>query len=90
MPSQRRRSSVPAWDPDRRRGAPWPRRRRRRCWPPHRSAAPPATRNLLNPPAGQPTPAASGSPEHPHPDITLPPLLPGLLPGLGLKAEDVE
>ncbi|AWZ13955.1 DUF5667 domain-containing protein [Streptomyces sp. ICC1] len=48
------------------------------------------TGNLLNPPAGQPTPAASGSPEHPHPDITLPPLLPGLLPGLGLKAEDVE
>ncbi|MFZ3472046.1 DUF5667 domain-containing protein [Streptomyces sp. 4.24] len=48
------------------------------------------TGNLLNPPAGQPTPAASGSPEHPRPDITLPPLLPGLLPGLGLKAEDVE
>lgn len=48
------------------------------------------TGNLLNPPAGQPTPAASGSPEHPHPDITLPPLLPGLLPGLGFKAEDVE
>ncbi|WP_328300162.1 DUF5667 domain-containing protein [Streptomyces sp. NBC_00435] len=49
------------------------------------------TGDLLNPPAGQPTPSQSGStPEHPHPDITLPPLLPGLLPGLGIKAEDVE
>ncbi|MFE2288479.1 DUF5667 domain-containing protein [Streptomyces sp. NPDC059443] len=47
------------------------------------------TGNLLNPPAGQqPTPSASGTPEHPQPDITLPPLLPGLLPGLGIKAED--
>ncbi|MGW6708400.1 DUF5667 domain-containing protein [Streptomyces sp. NPDC054956] len=48
------------------------------------------TGNLLNPPAGQPTPAESGPADHPHPDITLPPLLPGLLPGLGIKAEDAE
>ncbi|MEV0414064.1 DUF5667 domain-containing protein [Streptomyces sp. NPDC050448] len=46
------------------------------------------TGDLLNPPAGQNTPAPSSSPEHAQPDITLPPLLPGLLPGLGLKAED--
>ncbi|WP_405491699.1 DUF5667 domain-containing protein [Streptomyces sp. NBC_00096] len=49
------------------------------------------TGNLLNPPAGQPTPSQSGStPDIPHPDITLPPLLPGLLPGLGIKAEDAD
>lgn len=52
------------------------------------------TGNLLNPPAGQPTPSASasgsGTPDQPHPDITLPPLLPGLLPGLGIKAEDAD
>ncbi|MFE2145303.1 DUF5667 domain-containing protein [Streptomyces sp. NPDC059456] len=46
--------------------------------------------DLLNPPAGQNTPAPSSSPDHVQPDITLPPLLPGLLPGLGLKAEDAE
>ncbi|MFD9304709.1 DUF5667 domain-containing protein [Streptomyces sp. NPDC060048] len=48
------------------------------------------TGDLLNPPTDRPTPDASGPPEFPHPDITLPPLLPGLLPGLGLKAEDIE
>lgn len=48
------------------------------------------TGNLLNPPAGQPTPSTSGTPQHPQPDITLPPLLPGLLPGLGIQAEDAD
>ncbi|WP_330297913.1 DUF5667 domain-containing protein [Streptomyces sp. NBC_00503] len=48
------------------------------------------TGNLLNPPAGQPTPSTAGTPDLPHPDITLPPLLPGLLPGLGIKAEDAD
>ncbi|EDX26982.1 hypothetical protein SSAG_06773, partial [Streptomyces sp. Mg1] len=36
---------------------------------------------------GSPVPSAA-TPELPKPDITLPPLLPGLLPGLGLSAED--
>ncbi|MET9468680.1 DUF5667 domain-containing protein [Streptomyces sp. NPDC006544] len=48
------------------------------------------TGNLLNPPAGQSTPSTSGAPQYPQPDITLPPLLPGLLPGLGIKAEDAD
>ncbi|MFF1409675.1 DUF5667 domain-containing protein [Streptomyces sp. NPDC058289] len=51
------------------------------------------TGNLLNPPAGQgqPTPSGpGGTPTPAHPDITLPPLLPGLLPGLGIKAEDAD
>ncbi|WP_406184053.1 DUF5667 domain-containing protein [Streptomyces sp. NBC_01006] len=48
------------------------------------------TGDLLHPPAGQNTPAPSSSPEHVAPEITLPPLLPGLLPGLGIQAEDTE
>jgi hypothetical protein len=45
--------------------------------------------DLLHPPApGQSAPPPSATPDHPQPDITLPPLLPGLLPGLGLNAED--
>ncbi|WP_374775226.1 DUF5667 domain-containing protein [Streptomyces sp. NBC_01310] len=48
------------------------------------------TGDLLNPPTGQSAPPSSGAPENPGPDITLPPLLPGLLPGLGLDAEDAE
>ncbi|MFF4329821.1 DUF5667 domain-containing protein [Streptomyces sp. NPDC048387] len=49
------------------------------------------TGDLLHPPAqGQPTPGTPAAPDLPHPDITLPPLLPDLLPGLGLKAEDAE
>lgn len=49
------------------------------------------TGDLLNPPAGQSTPSDPGaSPTPAHPDITLPPLLPGLLPGLGIKAEDAD
>ncbi|MET9964006.1 DUF5667 domain-containing protein [Streptomyces sp. NPDC006326] len=46
--------------------------------------------DLLHPPGSQGTPAPSASPAAPQPDITLPPLLPGLLPGLGIKAEDAE
>ncbi|MFE6838507.1 DUF5667 domain-containing protein [Streptomyces sp. NPDC057705] len=48
------------------------------------------TGDLLNPPAGQSAPPPSGTPEQARPDITLPPLLPGILPGLGLGAEDAE
>ncbi|MFJ4862370.1 DUF5667 domain-containing protein [Streptomyces sp. NPDC088748] len=48
------------------------------------------TGELLNPPAGQSAPPASGNPDVPKPDITIPPLLPGLLPGLGLGTEDAE
>ncbi|WP_327415632.1 DUF5667 domain-containing protein [Streptomyces sp. NBC_01233] len=48
------------------------------------------TGDLLNPPTGQSAPPPSGTPEQVNPDITLPPLLPGILPGLGLGAEDAE
>ncbi|MFD3329834.1 DUF5667 domain-containing protein [Streptomyces sp. NPDC058701] len=49
------------------------------------------TGDLLTPPTGQPSPPPTGGvPEHLKPDITLPPLLPGILPGLGLDAEDAE
>ncbi|MEU8778502.1 DUF5667 domain-containing protein [Streptomyces sp. NPDC048606] len=49
------------------------------------------TGDLLHPPApGQSAPPTSATPDHPKPDITLPPLLPGLLPGLGIQAEDAE
>ncbi|MEU8464816.1 DUF5667 domain-containing protein [Streptomyces sp. NPDC029003] len=45
--------------------------------------------DLLHPPApGQSAPPSATTPDLPQPDITLPPLLPGLLPGLGLNAED--
>ncbi|MFF5704685.1 DUF5667 domain-containing protein [Streptomyces sp. NPDC012794] len=48
------------------------------------------TGNLLNPPAhGQSAPPPA-TPAQPQPDITLPPLLPDLLPGLGIRAEDAE
>ncbi|MFG2993553.1 DUF5667 domain-containing protein [Streptomyces sp. NPDC048257] len=63
---------------------------------PSGSSRPPAggllggTGDLLNPPAGQSAPPVSGLPDDPQPDITIPPLLPGLLPGLGLGAEDAE
>ncbi|MFC9296511.1 DUF5667 domain-containing protein [Streptomyces sp. NPDC057011] len=64
---------------------------------PSGSSRPPATGGLiggagdiLNPPAGQSAPPSPGTPDHPKPDITLPPLLPGLLPGLGINAEDAE
>ncbi|MFJ6721210.1 MULTISPECIES: DUF5667 domain-containing protein [unclassified Streptomyces] len=68
--------------------------------PPSAASKPPTTPggllggtgDLLHPPAdGHSEPPPSGAaPEQPQPDITLPPLLPGLLPGLGLKAEDTE
>ncbi|WP_405710611.1 DUF5667 domain-containing protein [Streptomyces xanthophaeus] len=49
------------------------------------------TGDLLHPPTGgQSAPPPSVTPDQPKPEITLPPLLPGLLPGLGLKAEDAE
>ncbi|MFD3546225.1 DUF5667 domain-containing protein [Streptomyces sp. NPDC058655] len=49
------------------------------------------TGDLLDPPESRLSPAPSqGVPELPKPDITLPPLLPGLLPGLGIEAEDAE
>lgn len=64
---------------------------------PSGSSRPPAsggllggTGDLLNPPAGQSAPPSPGAAEQPKPDITLPPLLPGLLPGLGINAEDAE
>lgn len=46
------------------------------------------TGELLNPPTGQASAPSTPTPDLPAPDITLPPLLPGLLPGLGLNAED--
>ena len=52
------------------------------------------TGGLLDPPqeSGQSsTPPPTGSATRPPaPDVTLPPLLPGLLPGLGIDAEDLE
>ncbi|THA76763.1 DUF5667 domain-containing protein [Streptomyces sp. A0592] len=48
------------------------------------------TGDLLNPPGGQSAQPSAGTQENPKPEITLPPLLPGLLPGLGLGAEDAE
>ncbi|NBM18572.1 DUF5667 domain-containing protein [Streptomyces sp. GC420] len=44
---------------------------------------------LLDPPA-QTSPSPSGSTSTSEPDITLPPLLPGILPGLGIDGEDVD
>ncbi|MFE7774457.1 DUF5667 domain-containing protein [Streptomyces sp. NPDC057445] len=49
------------------------------------------TGGLLNPPQNSSTPSApsgAGGSMPPMPDVTLPPLLPGLLPGLGLDTED--
>ncbi|MFI1017334.1 DUF5667 domain-containing protein [Streptomyces sp. NPDC020965] len=44
---------------------------------------------LLDPPPNPAQPPSGGkNPTPPEPDITIPPLLPGLLPGLGLHAED--
>uniref|UniRef100_A0AAU2JSY2 DUF5667 domain-containing protein n=1 Tax=Streptomyces sp. NBC_00049 TaxID=2903617 RepID=A0AAU2JSY2_9ACTN len=61
---------------------------------PSGSSRPPAggllggTGDLLNPPAGQSAPPSPGADDGPAPDITLPPLLPGILPGLGIDSED--
>lgn len=47
------------------------------------------TGGLLDPPAQQTTPPPSGrQSQDPVPDVTIPPLLPGILPGLGFDAED--
>ncbi|MET9886307.1 DUF5667 domain-containing protein [Streptomyces sp. NPDC006430] len=46
--------------------------------------------DLLHPPSDQGTPAPSSSSDQVQPNITLPPLLPGLLPGLGIQAEDTK
>ncbi|MFI8092298.1 DUF5667 domain-containing protein [Streptomyces sp. NPDC086080] len=52
------------------------------------------TGGLLDPPeesGSQTSPPPTGSlTQPPDPDVTLPPLLPGLLPGLGIDAEDAE
>ncbi|MFD3626728.1 DUF5667 domain-containing protein [Streptomyces sp. NPDC058698] len=52
------------------------------------------TGGLLDPPTesgAQTSPPPTGSlTRPPAPDVTLPPLLPGLLPGLGIDAEDAE
>ncbi|OSZ60328.1 hypothetical protein OQI_11270 [Streptomyces pharetrae CZA14] len=50
------------------------------------------TGGLLDPPpqnTGPASPPQNVTPT-PEPDVTLPPLLPGLLPGLGIEAEDAE
>lgn len=49
------------------------------------------TGGLLTPPQNSASPSPSGKlpdPAAPVPDVTIPPLLPGLLPGLGLDSED--
>ncbi|MFD7224725.1 DUF5667 domain-containing protein [Streptomyces sp. NPDC059892] len=51
------------------------------------------TGGLLDPPQSSATPAPSenqDSSDRPGPDVTIPPLLPDLLPGLGFKAEDAD
>ncbi|MGX4690568.1 DUF5667 domain-containing protein [Streptomyces sp. JNUCC 63] len=49
------------------------------------------TGGLLDPPkpSGSTSPSASKS-AHSGPEVTIPPLLPGLLPGLGIEAEDAK
>ncbi|MET8678169.1 DUF5667 domain-containing protein [Streptomyces sp. NPDC004647] len=49
--------------------------------------------DLLEPQkSGSPTPSgqSGGSGKSPKPDVTLPPLLPGLLPGLGIEGQDAN
>ncbi|MFI0243011.1 DUF5667 domain-containing protein [Streptomyces sp. NPDC016845] len=53
------------------------------------------TGGLLDPPEDETSPPPSDdgkldTPQVPKPDVTLPPLLPGLLPGLGIDAEDAD
>ncbi|MFH9044144.1 DUF5667 domain-containing protein [Streptomyces sp. NPDC017966] len=53
------------------------------------------TGDLLDPPEESgavttPPPATGGITPPPAPDVTIPPLLPGLLPGLGIDSEDAE
>ncbi|MFG3153144.1 DUF5667 domain-containing protein [Streptomyces sp. NPDC048219] len=50
------------------------------------------TGGLLDPPkaSGSASPSPGGTTPPPEPDVTLPPLLPGLLPGLGIHGEDAD
>ncbi|WP_399887088.1 DUF5667 domain-containing protein [Streptomyces sp. BBFR51] len=51
------------------------------------------TGGLLDPPkdhTGTASPPTGGNTPPPEPDVTLPPLLPGLLPGLGIEADDAD
>ncbi|MFF3751387.1 DUF5667 domain-containing protein [Streptomyces sp. NPDC002018] len=51
------------------------------------------TGGLFDPPSNSATPSPSenqNGTDRPGPDVTIPPLLPDLLPGLGIKADDVE
>ncbi|MEU6403739.1 DUF5667 domain-containing protein [Streptomyces sp. NPDC046985] len=49
-----------------------------------------STGGLIEPPksSGGATPSSTGNPPAGGPDVTIPPLLPGLLPGLGIDGED--
>ncbi|MEU7701955.1 DUF5667 domain-containing protein [Streptomyces sp. NPDC039028] len=50
-----------------------------------------STGGLLKPsPTGTPTAPTDGQPTPEMPDVTLPPILPGLLPGLGIDSEDAR
>ncbi|MFS8204767.1 DUF5667 domain-containing protein [Streptomyces sp. CWNU-52B] len=50
-----------------------------------------STGGLLDPPKDDATTTPSGkATPSPEPDVTLPPLLPGLLPGLGIDSEDAD
>lgn len=51
------------------------------------------TGGLLDPPkddSGTTSPPTGGATPPVEPDVTLPPLLPGLLPGLGIEADDAD
>ncbi|KKZ71430.1 DUF5667 domain-containing protein [Streptomyces showdoensis] len=48
------------------------------------------TGGLLNPPQGGQSTTPSGDATPRPPDVTIPPILPGLLPGLGIDSEDVK
>jgi hypothetical protein len=51
------------------------------------------TGGLLDPPKeseASTSPSTEGNTPVPEPDVTLPPLLPGLLPGLGIDSEDAD
>ena len=49
-----------------------------------------STGGLLDPPqSGGTTSPSAGTPST-DPDVTIPPLLPGLLPGLGIDSEDAD
>jgi hypothetical protein len=49
------------------------------------------TGGLLNPPPGLPSPSdKQDGGARPAPDVTIPPLLPGLLPGLGIDSENAN